>query len=140
MPHQHQSNASVSGEFLVICLCAAWCGTCREYQPGFEALAEQFPETRFLWLDIEEHAEQLGDLDIENFPTLLIRRREWVLFYGTMLPHLSHLRRTLETFQEQSAEQSRNYTLSNPERARWQADEDLQRLGKILDGASAPIS
>ena len=31
-------------EFLVACLCAAWCGTCRDYRAGFEALAARFPE------------------------------------------------------------------------------------------------
>ena len=25
--------------FSVYCLCAEWCGTCREYRPGFQALA-----------------------------------------------------------------------------------------------------
>jgi len=140
MSFSDQPNPSLATEFLVICLCAAWCGTCREYQPGFEALAAQFPDARFLWLDIEDHAEQLGDLDIENFPTLLIKRRAWVLFYGVMLPHLSHLRRTLETFQEQSVEQSRGYALSNPERCAWQEDEDLQRLGKNLENCLDDVS
>ena len=25
-------------EFLIACLCAAWCGTCRDYRAGFDAL------------------------------------------------------------------------------------------------------
>lgn len=115
-------------EFRVVCLCAEWCGTCRDYRPGFESLAGEFPGMRFRWLDIEEHAEEMGDLDIENFPTLLIWRGEHVLFFGTMLPHLSHLRRTLEIFREQSADESRNYALSGAERRGWQADVDLRRL------------
>ncbi len=116
---------------LVICLCADWCGTCRDYQAGFYGLAAEFPAARFRWLDIEEDAEQMGDLDIENFPTLLIRRANSIVFFGTMLPHLEHLRRTLETFQEQTLEQSQEYARSNAERLGWQHDADLRSLSEL---------
>lgn len=36
----------------------------------------------FNWLDIEAEAEAMGDLDIENFPTLLIRRGESIVFFA----------------------------------------------------------
>ena len=121
-------------EFLVICLCAEWCGTCRDYRAGFNALAAQFPDTRFRWLDIEEHADEMGDLDIENFPTLFVQREQSVLFFGTMLPYHNYLRRMIETFQEQTAEESRDYALSSPERRGWQENQDLARLGTIQDG------
>lgn len=115
--------------FMVICLCAQWCGTCRDYQAGFNGLAAEFPGADFRWLDIEEEADDLGDLDVENFPTVFIRRGDSVLFFGTMLPHLSYLRRLIETFREQSPEQSRDYARSTPERLGWQQNPDLQRLG-----------
>jgi thioredoxin 1 len=118
--------------FLVICLCAEWCGTCRDYKAGFEELASQFPDARFIWLDIEDNADDLGDLDIENFPTLFIQRENRVLFFGTMLPHLSHLRRTFESFLEQTPEQSQEYVLTSPERRGWQEDQDLLHLGQIV--------
>ena len=115
-------------EFSVICLCAEWCGTCRDYRPGFESLAAVFPAMHFRWVDIEDHADEMGDLDVENFPTLLIRRGEDILFFGTMLPHLGHLRRTLETFAEQSPAESRQYASSSAERQGWQRDPDLRQL------------
>lgn len=82
---------------LVACLCADWCGTCREYQPKFGQLAARFPRCVFVWIDIEEDPELAGDEDIENFPTLLIQSADGIAFYGPMLPHIGHLERLLET-------------------------------------------
>lgn len=81
---------------LVVCYCAEWCGTCREYLPPFEALSARYPEYRFAWVDIEEHPELLGDEDVENFPTVLVVREGTPLFYGTLLPHIGHLERLLQ--------------------------------------------
>lgn len=80
---------------LVLCFCAAWCDTCKEYQPKFESLASQHPEACFVWIDIEDHPELLGDEDVENFPTVAIIEGEDVRFMGTILPHIEHLNRLI---------------------------------------------
>ena len=78
----------------VLCLCAEWCGTCREYQPLFNQLAADMPQARFVWVDVEEHDDLLQDLDIENFPTLLIAdAQQQARFAGTVLPQLETLQR-----------------------------------------------
>ena len=71
---------------LVVCLCAAWCDTCNEFRLAFERIAADRPQMRFLWLDIEDDAEICGDIDVENFPTLAVWRRDLLLFYGVSLP------------------------------------------------------
>lgn len=124
-----EAGTAIDG-WAVVCLCAQWCGTCRDYRAGFDALAAQFPTVRFSWLDIEEQADELGDLDIENFPTIFVRRGDSVLFFGTMLPYVNNLQRLIETFLEQTAEQSRDYARATPERAGWQDDADLRQLGR----------
>ena len=72
---------------LVACLCAEWCGTCRDYRATFDALALAHPEMCFVWIDIETHADRFDDLDVENFPTLLIEDHITTRFFGTVLPH-----------------------------------------------------
>ncbi|WP_334188975.1 thioredoxin family protein [Noviherbaspirillum sp.] len=74
------------GDWVVACLCAAWCDTCCSYRSGFDQLAEMHPDKRFVWIDIEDQADFIGDLDVENFPTLLIQRGDHVAFFGTVLP------------------------------------------------------
>ena len=51
-----------------------------------------------------------------------------MLFFGTMLPHIGHLERLLETFRAQTPAESREYVQRNEERRAWQADPDLRRL------------
>ena len=68
-------------EFLVACLCAAWCGTCRDYRAGFEALAARFPEARFLWLDVEDDgADGLPDVEGHGIGLANTRARLQVLY------------------------------------------------------------
>jgi thiol-disulfide isomerase/thioredoxin len=120
------SSSSTQSEFLVACLCAAWCGTCRDYRAGFEALAANFPQAHFIWLDVEDEADILDDYDVENFPALLIQRHDTVLFYGTMLPHHVLLERTLRSYQAQSAEESQRYAHADAERRSWQQERNLR--------------
>jgi thiol-disulfide isomerase/thioredoxin len=82
----------------VWCLCAEWCHTCVEYRPGFLALAREFPQAAFRWIDIEDEADEVGELEVENFPTVRVTRGEAVLFHGPMEPHHAQLRRLLESF------------------------------------------
>ncbi|MDB5779586.1 MAG: hypothetical protein JWP93_1951, partial [Polaromonas sp.] len=37
----------------VVCLCADWCGLCRDYAAVFAQMAARYPAFRFAWLDIE---------------------------------------------------------------------------------------
>ncbi|MEO8524558.1 MAG: thioredoxin family protein [Caldimonas sp.] len=79
---------------LVACLCADWCGSCREYRPTFDALAAQFAgEAEFAWIDIEDESDALGDPDIENFPTLLVADAESLRFLGAVTPQAATIER-----------------------------------------------
>jgi thioredoxin 1 len=82
-------------EFLVACLCAEWCDTCVAYRPGFLAMAERFPRAEFRWVDIEDDAEAAEDIEVENFPTILVKRGRETLFEGVCWHH-EHLQRLLE--------------------------------------------
>jgi thioredoxin 1 len=75
----------------VICLCAAWCGVCRDYQPVFDSIARAHPALVFRWLDVEDEADALDDLDIETFPTLLVSDGTTLLHAGPLLPQAAHL-------------------------------------------------
>lgn len=81
---------------LIVCYCAAWCDTCTVYQQKLEVLSDQLTDHVFVWVDIENHPELLGDEDVENFPTLLIERQGQKQFFGTMLPHIDQLERMIE--------------------------------------------
>ena len=82
----------------IACLCADWCGTCREYAQVFEALQQALPAHHYRWIDIEDEADALGDIDIETFPTLVIGGRDGrVRFAGPVLPQAGQIPRLLQS-------------------------------------------
>lgn len=81
--------------FIVACLCAAWCGVCGDYRAQFDRLKEAYGGAHFVWIDIEDEAELLGPIDVEDFPTLLIAEGERPLFFGTLTPQPETLERLL---------------------------------------------
>lgn len=87
--------------WLVVCLCAAWCGSCRDYRETFARLAREHADVRFAWVDIEDQSDALApfDLDIEDFPTLLVARGDELRFLGAVTPHAATLSRTIEAAQ-----------------------------------------
>ncbi len=82
----------------VACLCADWCGTCRDYRVDFERAvqAQTGADIHGVWIDIEDQADWVGAVDVENFPTLLIARGDEVLFFGPVTPHPSTLTRLMQ--------------------------------------------
>ena len=79
----------------VVCLCAEWCGACRDYRPLFEQVARAHPALRFAWVDVEDHADLADEFDVETFPTILVAGAEGTRFLGPMLPHAQTLARML---------------------------------------------
>lgn len=88
---------------IIACYCAAWCDTCRDYQPEFSKLSEKWPQHTFVWIDIEDDPELLDDHDVENFPTILIQGSTGNLFFGEQLPYISHLDRLIKSAEHDNA-------------------------------------
>jgi hypothetical protein len=92
-------STSIAEPLLVACLCAQWCRTCDAYRDTLVAtqlamhIGHPGAALRFVWVDIEDESELVGDLDIEDFPTILLARGDQVLFFGPVLPHAQTLDR-----------------------------------------------
>jgi hypothetical protein len=116
----------------VACLCAAWCRTCDAYAAVFDramaALRQQQPGLRAHWIDIEDEAELLGELDIETFPTLVVLVGPQLRFAGTLTPQPETLQRVLR-----AALQGPALATPAPEVVAF-----AQRLARRTGDASAP--
>lgn len=80
---------------LVVCLCADWCGVCGEYRQRFTQMQTRFAQAQFLWIDVEDEAELLHPLDVENFPTLLLAVGDEPRFFGPVTPQADMLERLI---------------------------------------------
>ena len=106
----------------VICLCAEWCGVCREWRRVFEQLASAHPGLHFAWVDVEDEADAMGDVDIETFPTLLVAQGDSARFFGPVQPAASQVTRMLASLRAGPA----------PAQAPAEAVALLRRLAPVL--------
>jgi thioredoxin 1 len=92
--------APVSRDWWVICLCAEWCGVCREWRDAFEQLAAAHPDLHFAWIDVEDEAQAMGDVDIETFPTMLVAQGDSPRFFGPVQPSAGQMGRLLTSLMD----------------------------------------
>jgi thioredoxin 1 len=127
-PHQTQfTHWLEDNRWLVACLCARWCDLCETYRETFDALAARHPDKLFVWIDIEDQAELVGEMEVENFPTLLIQRAGLVAFFGPLLPDLRVADRLLTTLANASIDELEADTLASTARRAWQTENNLRR-------------
>jgi thiol-disulfide isomerase/thioredoxin len=88
---------------LVVCLCAEWCGVCRDYRARFAQVQAKFPQAQFLWIDVEDEADLLHPLDVEDFPTLLLAVGDEPRFFGPITPQPETLERLIRAQIESAA-------------------------------------
>ena len=88
---------------LVVCLCAQWCGVCRDYRQRFVQVQAQFPALQFLWIDVEDEADLLDPIDVDDFPTLLLAVGDTPHFFGPLTPQADTLARLLRALIEDPA-------------------------------------
>ena len=87
----------------VVCLCADWCGTCRDYLPEFETLASAQRDWRTRWVDVEDFESVLDEVDITTFPMILIMDCDGALcFAGPVTPQAGMLQRLCQAAQQGS--------------------------------------
>lgn len=117
---------STQPSLLVACLCAQWCNTCCDYQATFWQIQRDFPNARFIWIDIEDESERVEPIEIENFPTILISASGQPRFFGTVTPHGQTLRALITS-----------HTEPQPWRGATEVIELVQRLEKTQPPAHA---
>jgi thioredoxin len=92
--------ATAPDDWWVICLCAEWCGVCREWRELFGQLAAAHPHLHFAWVDVEDEAQAMGDVDIETFPTMLVAQGGSPRFFGPVQPSAAQLSRLLASLMD----------------------------------------
>lgn len=68
---------------LVIGLGAEWCQLCTDFKPHFLQLAATEKNILWLWYNLEEHEELLGDFYPETLPLVWMYQGSKLIRYGT---------------------------------------------------------
>ncbi|MDX1668142.1 MAG: thioredoxin family protein [Limnobacter sp.] len=99
MSHNH-SVSSMTPPLLVLVCCAQWCGVCRDFKQPLRSLASRLPSHQFVWIDIEDTDLWEDEVDIENFPTVVVVDQMGKQYFcGPIEPHIKALQKLVETFE-----------------------------------------
>jgi thioredoxin 1 len=116
--------------WLIACLCAGWCNACTAYRPQFQQWSARHPEKSFVWIDIEDQADLVGDIELEKFPVLLIQRGDIVVYFGAVETGRQDAERILAAQTGKSTDELRAEASSSEMRRQWQRDVNLcRRMG-----------
>ncbi|OZB49320.1 MAG: hypothetical protein B7X60_01620 [Polynucleobacter sp. 39-45-136] len=79
----------------LILFCAEWCGSCREFKEHFNSI--EIDGLSKKWLDIEDEAVLLENIDISNLPTILaVSDYELSFYFGEIPPNKIFLEKILQ--------------------------------------------
>lgn len=81
-PIEAGSNPPAPTDLWVICLCAQWCHICRDMRVAVDRDRRLHRLVNWRWVDVEDDADLLGNLEVETFPTYLIGHRDQVLLFA----------------------------------------------------------
>jgi thioredoxin len=60
------------GNKLVVDFFAKWCGPCKTLIPRLEQIEKDYPEVKFIKIDVDENMDTSLDLGIRSVPTVMI--------------------------------------------------------------------
>ena len=68
-----QVNELLSGDQVVLVdYYAKWCGPCKALMPRLTEIAKDYPNAKFLSVDVDENMDHAIDLGVRSVPTVMI--------------------------------------------------------------------
>lgn len=61
-----------SGEAVLVDFFAKWCGPCKQLMPRLTSMADQYPNIKFVSVDVDENTDEAIKLGIRSVPTVMI--------------------------------------------------------------------
>ena len=67
-----EDEFNVSSGLFAVKFTAIWCGPCKKQQPNIDKMEEEFPDIKFLSVDVDDFPEIAKKYDIKSLPTLAL--------------------------------------------------------------------
>ena len=72
-------NLKSSGQTLLVDYWAKWCGPCKTLIPRLESLESQYPNVKFVKIDVDENTKHAQEIGIRSVPTVIVIKNNEVV-------------------------------------------------------------
>lgn len=69
----------LSGQIILADYYAEWCGPCKMLKPRLAAMQSEFPNAKFVALDVDKNQEHAIDMGIRSVPTVIIFKGDEII-------------------------------------------------------------
>lgn len=69
---QQLEEMKSNGDKLLIDFFAEWCGPCKMIMPKLESFESEFPDVKFVKVDIDKSRDYVMELGIRSVPTIMV--------------------------------------------------------------------
>jgi thioredoxin 1 len=68
-----------SGQTLLVDYWATWCGPCKTLIPRLEDLESQYPNVKFVKIDVDQNTKHAQEVGIRSVPTVIVINNKEVI-------------------------------------------------------------
>jgi thioredoxin 1 len=84
-----------SGQTLLVDYWATWCGPCKTLIPRLEDLESEYPNVKFVKIDVDQNTKHAQEVGIRSVPTIIVIKNKEVVHRSSGVNSVSYYKEVL---------------------------------------------
>ena len=84
-----------SGQTLLVDYWATWCGPCKTLIPRLEDLESEYPNVKFVKIDVDQNTKHAQEVGIRSVPTIIVIKNKEIVHRSSGVNSVSYYKEVL---------------------------------------------
>lgn len=84
-----------SGQTLLVDYWATWCGPCKTLIPRLEDLESEYPNVKFVKIDVDQNTKHAQEVGIRSVPTIIVIKNKEVVHRSSGVNSVAYYKEVL---------------------------------------------